>query len=355
MSALCYLHSSQPPIVHGNLNCDTIFISYNGLIKIGAIAPDSIHRYVKTVRSDSHASNLHFIAPEVGITDGESGLSPAIDIYAFGMCALEMAVLEISTADESNHHITPEDIQRTIDSLENPLQKDFIQRCLQSDPAKRSTARELLFHPIIFEVPSLRLFCAHVIMKNQNQELQPEQLTEEAISKFLCLKTHRPECIVAEVRRLNQPPLVFKSSDFSNHELEKFLDEVRNGALPLTAVRSFSKASHVSRQKTISPEIIDDAHKMINTPEYPYDEETRRLVYINCCIQPLTDDGYSCDVKFIMKLDDKINRQLTCEITQDQFIPVSVAQELVYFGFINKVCLGYSLNFSQLIFKNYSG
>lgn len=34
LSALCYLHSSQPPIIHENLTCDTVFISHNGLIKV---------------------------------------------------------------------------------------------------------------------------------------------------------------------------------------------------------------------------------------------------------------------------------------------------------------------------------
>lgn len=31
-----FLHSCSPPIVHGNLTCDTIFIQHNGLIKIGS-------------------------------------------------------------------------------------------------------------------------------------------------------------------------------------------------------------------------------------------------------------------------------------------------------------------------------
>ncbi len=30
-----YLHGCDPPIMHGNLNCDTIFIQHNGLMKIG--------------------------------------------------------------------------------------------------------------------------------------------------------------------------------------------------------------------------------------------------------------------------------------------------------------------------------
>lgn len=31
-----YLHSCDPPIIHGNLTCDTVFIQHNGLIKIGS-------------------------------------------------------------------------------------------------------------------------------------------------------------------------------------------------------------------------------------------------------------------------------------------------------------------------------
>lgn len=35
LSALNYLHSCDPPIVHANLTCNTIFIQQNGLVKIG--------------------------------------------------------------------------------------------------------------------------------------------------------------------------------------------------------------------------------------------------------------------------------------------------------------------------------
>lgn len=31
-----YLHTCEPPIIHGNLTTDTIFIQHNGLIKIGS-------------------------------------------------------------------------------------------------------------------------------------------------------------------------------------------------------------------------------------------------------------------------------------------------------------------------------
>ena len=46
-----YLHATcDPPIPHGNLTCDTIFIQHNGLVKIGSVSPDIIHQNVKTRR-----------------------------------------------------------------------------------------------------------------------------------------------------------------------------------------------------------------------------------------------------------------------------------------------------------------
>ncbi|KAJ4436454.1 Nuclear receptor-binding protein [Periplaneta americana] len=65
LSALSYLHSCSPPIIHGNLTCDTIFIQHNGLVKIGSVAPDAIHHHVKTCRDNM--KNMHFIAPEYGV------------------------------------------------------------------------------------------------------------------------------------------------------------------------------------------------------------------------------------------------------------------------------------------------
>lgn len=76
------------------------------------------------------------------------------------MCALEMAALEIQGNGDSGTLVTEEHIQRTIDSLEDPIQKDFISRCLATDGPLRPSAKELLFHPLLFEVHSLKLLAA---------------------------------------------------------------------------------------------------------------------------------------------------------------------------------------------------
>jgi hypothetical protein len=108
--------------VHGDLSCDTIFIQHNGLIKIGSIAPDIVNTHVKTCIDFSKWSrHMHFIAPEIndpsylnniinnehaeadtatattGGNEQQSQIkscgnehSTAIDMYAFGMVALEV-------------------------------------------------------------------------------------------------------------------------------------------------------------------------------------------------------------------------------------------------------------------------
>ena len=95
--------------------------------------------------------------------------TPAIDIYSFGMCALEMAALEIQGNGDSGTVVTDENINKTIESLDDAQQKDFIRKCLQTDPLKRPSARELLFHPVLFEVHSLKLLAAHALVNSASK------------------------------------------------------------------------------------------------------------------------------------------------------------------------------------------
>lgn len=80
------------------------------------------------------------------------------------MCALEMAALEIQGNGDSGTLVTDEHIRRTVESLEDTQQKDFIIKCLSHDPAKRPSARELLFHSLLFEVHTLKLLAAHCLV-----------------------------------------------------------------------------------------------------------------------------------------------------------------------------------------------
>lgn len=85
------------------------------------------------------------------------------------MCALEMAALEIQGNGDTGTIVTEENIRKTIESLDDVQQKDFIRKCLQADPLSRPSARELLFHPVLFEVHSLKLLAAHALVNSASK------------------------------------------------------------------------------------------------------------------------------------------------------------------------------------------
>lgn len=85
------------------------------------------------------------------------------------MCALEMAALEIQGNGDTGTIVTEENIWKTIESLDDIQQKDFIRKCLQVDPLSRPSAKELLFHPLVFEVHSLKLLAAHALVNSASK------------------------------------------------------------------------------------------------------------------------------------------------------------------------------------------
>uniref|UniRef100_A0A914XVD1 Protein kinase domain-containing protein n=1 Tax=Panagrolaimus superbus TaxID=310955 RepID=A0A914XVD1_9BILA len=228
LSALNYLHSCDPPIAHANLSCNTIFIQQNGLIKIGCVAPNAIHHHVKTFRENIR--NLHYIAPEYEYLNE---VTPQADIYSFGICALEMATrgnMPSSSSgtngtETSSNHMSHEILMKAIDSLENPLQRDFILKCIDSDPKNRPTAKELLFHPVLFEVHSLKLLAAHVIVNSK----MIDHLSEDD------LRIRDSSHTAFEFRGHIYTYADMEAFHCCKMDLDKFLEDVKNGIYPLIA------------------------------------------------------------------------------------------------------------------------
>lgn len=322
LSALSYLHSCSPPIIHGNLTTDTIFIQHNGLVKIGSVAPDQIHSHVKTCRDDM--KNMHFIAPEYG---SHAPVTPAVDIYSFGMAALEMAALEIPGNGDSGNIVTQEQVQKTIHSLEHESQRDFIRQCLIADHNKRPRTTELLFHKVLFEVHSLKLLAAHSLIHNPKKS---NKNIDNCVEEMLQHQYHQ-DSILAEIKHKERDPALFRMKDIPVLEkLEKFMEDVRYGIYPLTAFKL--QQPPPSRPRAISPEAVDpvasDAQEVAQM-------ETRKVINMMCNIKP-NENGHGLFMTISLRLEDKMNRQLSC-VVEDGEGAAALTDELVRYGFISQI------------------
>ncbi|XP_029557430.1 nuclear receptor-binding protein 2-like isoform X5 [Salmo trutta] len=346
LSALSYLHSCEPPIIHGNLTCDTIFIQHNGLIKIGSVwhrlfvnavclvlpvFPEaSVHGKVRAHRDEQR--NLHFFSPEYGcerFTEPSSILIQymysaeddyAIDIFSFGICALEMAVLEIQANGDAV--VSKEAITNAGQSLEDPLMREFTQSCVRHEAKQRPTAHDLLFHRVLFEVHSLKLLAAHCLISNQY--LLPENCVEEKTKSF------DPNGLMAEIKHGDRPGVQLKYSHVSPLELDKFLEDVKNGIYPLMNF-ALSRPHPVPRALSLSHEQVESVKTP--TPE-PQETESRKVIQMHCNLES-NEEGTKTHLSLFLKMDDKLHRQLSCDILPNDSSK-DLANELVHYAFISE-------------------
>ncbi|KAG4079903.1 hypothetical protein HA402_015034 [Bradysia odoriphaga] len=143
LKGLYFLHSRTPPIIHRDLKCDNIFITgTTGSVKIGDLG-------LATLKNRSFAKSVigtpEFMAPEMY----EEHYDEAVDVYAFGMCMLEMATSEYPYNECSG----PAQIYKKVvnghkpasfDKVENPEVKEIIEKCIQLQKEDRPGCKELL-------------------------------------------------------------------------------------------------------------------------------------------------------------------------------------------------------------------
>jgi serine/threonine protein kinase len=143
LEGLIFLHEQN--IAHRDLKCNNIFINSNtGDIIIGDLG---LAKH-KNVNYHSVIGTPEYMAPEMF----DEIYDEKVDIYSFGMCLLEMITKNVpylectgigSVYKKKIEGILPDALFK----LKNENVKNIIQQCIQFDPNKRPTAKELLLHP----------------------------------------------------------------------------------------------------------------------------------------------------------------------------------------------------------------
>jgi len=160
LSALSYLHSRQPPIVHRDVKCENILYNAgDGTVKIGdlglsafAVAEGGGSTTIDTT-SLAVIGTPNYMAPEQyeGICDC------TVDIYAFGMCVLEMVCSEIPYANcnaaQIYRRVSSGQLPETIWRIRSSNVQDFILYCVRptEEGGKRPSAAQVLLHPFLSE------------------------------------------------------------------------------------------------------------------------------------------------------------------------------------------------------------
>ncbi|XP_075379296.1 serine/threonine-protein kinase WNK4 isoform X3 [Mycteria americana] len=150
LKGLHFLHTRSPPIIHRDLKCDNIFITGpTGSVKIGDLGLATLKRasFAKSV-----IGTPEFMAPEMY----EEKYDEAVDVYAFGMCMLEMATSEYPYSECQNaaqiyRKVTSGLKPSSFYKVKVPELKEIIEGCIRMDKNERYTIQDLLEHSFFQE------------------------------------------------------------------------------------------------------------------------------------------------------------------------------------------------------------
>uniref|UniRef100_A0A672ZCB9 non-specific serine/threonine protein kinase n=1 Tax=Sphaeramia orbicularis TaxID=375764 RepID=A0A672ZCB9_9TELE len=156
LKGLHFLHTRTPPIVHRDLKCDNIFITGpTGSVKIGDLGLATLMR---TSFAKSVIGTPEFMAPEMY----EEHYDESVDVYAFGMCMLEMATSEYPYSECQNaaqiyRKVTSGIKPASFDKVNDPEIKEIIEGCIRQNKSQRLSIKDLLNHAFFGEDTGVRV------------------------------------------------------------------------------------------------------------------------------------------------------------------------------------------------------
>ena len=171
LKGLEYLHSQDPPVIHRDLKCENIFINgTSGDLRIGDLGLSTVHRNGRVL---SVLGTPEFMAPDMY---EEGSYDEKVDIYAFGMCLLEIFTKEIPYKECNNPAQIYKKVMRgappdSLARLKSSHARKFIELCMgyknEEGTYVRPSATELLAHPFLIK------------RANDDDEVELEPLMQE--------------------------------------------------------------------------------------------------------------------------------------------------------------------------------
>ena len=205
LKGLAYLHSHNPSIIHRDIKCDNIFVNgSHGEIKIGDMGTAKMKFGKKyTVIGNRSATDFvgtpEFMAPEMY---EEKGYSEKVDIYAFGMCLLEMITGEYPYSECKNaaqiykkvtQGIRPECLAK----VEDKEALSIINICLSSENDRWSAKKLLDF--FFAEDPDVALLSVDDAKSKLTMQVIFKGSEKQSIKFDFKMHLDTPEIVVQEM------------------------------------------------------------------------------------------------------------------------------------------------------------
>ena len=156
LKGLHFLHSRSPPVIHRDLKCDNIFITgTTGSVKIGDLG-------LATLRHQSFAKSVigtpEFMAPEMY----DEKYDESVDVYAFGMCMLEMATSEYPYTEctgpaQIYKKVIDGVLPKSLEKVDDPAMLEIIMKCITKVKEERPTIKALLSNEFFQEDHGFRI------------------------------------------------------------------------------------------------------------------------------------------------------------------------------------------------------
>ncbi|KAJ3019050.1 hypothetical protein HKX48_002402 [Thoreauomyces humboldtii] len=169
LNAIVYLHDNR--MIHNDIRADNILMGDHGEIRVTGlrqmISLSQGGEYVESVFSVV-GDNIEWAAPEVMAQN--SNYDEKADIYSFGITALELAFNRTPFDDWPPLKVLLSKLDYPCPAIPTTkmFSKDFyrmVNACIQKDPSKRPSARELVDHHFIKMSRSTKYLESHVLQR----------------------------------------------------------------------------------------------------------------------------------------------------------------------------------------------
>ncbi|XP_036313009.1 serine/threonine-protein kinase WNK1 isoform X12 [Pipistrellus kuhlii] len=322
LKGLQFLHTRTPPIIHRDLKCDNIFITGpTGSVKIGDLGLATLKRasFAKSV-----IGTPEFMAPEMY----EEKYDESVDVYAFGMCMLEMATSEYPYSECQNaaqiyRRVTSGVKPASFDKVAIPEVKEIIEGCIRQNKDERYSIKDLLNHAFFQEETGVRVELAEeddgekIAIKlwlriedikklkgkyKDNEAIEfsfdldrdvPEDVAQEMVeSGYVCEGDHKTmaKAIKDRVslikRKREQRQLVREEQEKRKQEESSFKQQVeQQSSASQTAIKQLPSASTgIPTASTTSASVSTQVE-----PEEPEADQHQQLQYQQPSISVLSD------------------------------------------------------------------